>query len=345
MSLKKFVVDYIEGKNPNRWVGYLLFFFSKVFYLAIVIRNWAFDIRILPSKQFSKPIVSIGNIIAGGTGKTPLVLYLAKELSKTKKVAILSRGYLGELERAFPSVCINKLKEATSNVVGDEPFLYLTHLPQVDIWVGKNRLSSTKQAIENGAEVLLLDDGMQFRSLHRDVDIVVIDSKDPWGGNHYLPRGFLRDSPKRLKDADVLVLNHIENFEHYKEVEKEIRKISMAPITATHFIMKGDIPYKKAGVFCGIGKPQRFLHNLQKNGVEIVDTLLCVDHEIPTKQTLEIFAKGCQNKGAECLLCTEKDFVKIPQNLETCIPIVCVKIELEFLSGKNFLDTNIERLK
>ena len=148
-------------------------------------RNTLYDRGWLSISRVERPVVSVGNLVAGGTGKTPLVHLIASRFAH-RRVAILSRGY---------------------GPIPDEPLLLRRRLSAVKVYIGKNRVELAKQAIEEGAQLLILDDGFQHRALHRDFDLVILSGADPFGKGHFLPRGFLRDSPRRLKDADAIFIS------------------------------------------------------------------------------------------------------------------------------------------
>lgn len=260
--------------------------FSWIYAVVISIRNFLYDKKIFPAARVDALVISVGNIVAGGTGKTPFVLLLAKTLLP-RKVAILTRGY-----------------------GGDEPLILARRLPQVPIYVGKDRVHLAKQAIQEGAGVLILDDGFQYRKLSRDLDIVLLDGREK---GHYLPWGFLRDSPKRLQQAGAL-------FVQGKDYRTKVSRILD--------FQEREIPSIrgwKIGFFCGIARPEKFRQTLTDLGAEIVSEWILADHEAPSISKLKTFAKGL-----EAILCTEKDFVKLPKELS--LPIYFVEIEAESAS-------------
>ena len=265
-----------------------------------------------------------------------------KEIFQLKKVAILTRGYRSKAEHAKKSLHLNQSLGLIASVeeCGDEPLLLSRLLPSVDIWVGKNRICSAKIAASAGAELLFLDDGFQHRKIKRDFEVIVLDGKDPFGKGFFLPRGLLRDSIKRLEKADLLVANHIENAEQFGSLEQNLKSFSNAPLVGACMKPKeNSLQGKKVGVFCGLGKPQRFVETVQKTGADIVDLLLLPDHKGSNEEQLKQFAEKCFRKGAECLICTEKDLVKLtqPKNDSSsclCIPIVPLSATFEIVFGK-----------
>lgn len=344
MTLETYVLDQIEGKRHSAIAKAFLWGASQLFRAGISLRNRAYDKKWFKAVKVATPVVSIGNIVAGGTGKTPLIHLLAEELAKKGKVAILSRGYLSEIEHKITK--LSALPELNSEVHGDEPTWLQRTLPEVDVWVGKNRVASAKKA-SSETKVLLLDDGMQFRSLERDVEIVVMDAEDLFGKGHFLPRGLLRDAPRRLKGADLIVLNHIKDKAHFEKCEKAIRPLTEAPVVGMRYKIKNreSLSGKGAGVFCGIGKPQRFLDMLVQSGIAIVDAFQALDHHDFSSRQLEAFALRCKQRGAHFLACTEKDAVKLAPDLKTSLPIQPIHVEIEFVEGKEKWDGCIKKIK
>jgi tetraacyldisaccharide 4'-kinase len=280
----------IENQSP-----FLLFLapVSWLYGLIVKIRNCLYDWHWLKSYRVDCTVVSVGNIIAGGTGKTPFISLLAKRFSH-RKVAILTRGY-GE--------------------VPDEALLLKKHLPLVRIYIGKDRVASAEQAVRDGAELILMDDGFQHRRLARDFDIILEgDSK-----GHYLPWGFLRDNPDRLKNVDALFSPKL-----------KVSRIDGAP----------SIRGWKVGLFCGIAKPRKFRETICELGAEVIDEWILADHAVADPTA---FAMQCKERGASALICTEKDHVKLPVSTHYALPIHYIEVETEMPDGFEQLIEKIER--
>lgn len=323
MNLEAFVLDIMDGKRPGRS---FLQGLSLLYRSGVRLRNFAYDQSVLKAIKASAVVVSIGNIVAGGTGKTPLVRRLAAELSSDSKVAILSRGYRSEVEKTGEIVQI-EFEEKVERC-GDEPFWLASKLPEASVWVGKNRCLSAELAVGAGAKILILDDGMQYRKLVRDVEIVVMDGEDLFGKGYFLPRGLLRDSPMRLKKTDLIVVNGAKNL---LEVESEIRKYTASPIVFMQMKLSADLKNRRVGIFCAIGKPEKFMESVRACGAHVVATYFKSDHDSFTPEDLEAFAK---RSGADLLICTEKDWVKIPAGFKTHLPILALEGELEIVLGQ-----------
>jgi tetraacyldisaccharide 4'-kinase len=315
--LKSYVLDIMEGRRPGRP---LLRALSYLYRTGIALRNEAYDLGLLKAHDVGLPVVSIGNISAGGTGKTPFVKFLAEALSKKFKIAIVSRGYLSKIEQTSSVLQVTPEMDVFS--CGDEPYWLARDLPEVQVWVGKNRVDSALSAKANGAEMVVMDDGMQHRKLKRDIEIVLVDGEDPFGKGFFLPRGLLRDSPARLKNADCIVVVGPRS----KTLEQELRQFTQAPIVFAERVTKVSLKGKKVAVFCAIGKPQRFLQSVREAGGEIVASFFKPDHDPFYPEELKKFA---EESVADVLVCTEKDQVKLPLDFKCRLPLIALTSHLK----------------
>ncbi len=323
MTLESYVLEVMSGKRKGKTLLHML---SYLYRGGVALRNLAYDAKVFSSAKVKAPVISIGNIVAGGTGKTPLVKMLAEELSKTLKVAILSRGYKSKIENSGDVLCIHS--GTPVEICGDEPFWLARYLPNVAVWVGKNRKESARQAIEKGAEVILLDDGMQYRDLHRDVEIVVMDGEDLFGKGYFLPRGLLRDDPARLKKASLIVIN---DAKCHKKIKEKLSLYTNAPVMFVRMNIQEDLKGKRACVFCAIGKPTRFLQSVKDAGADVLSTFFKPDHDPFFPEELTLFAK---KSGADVIVCTQKDYVKLPRHFSCSLPVLPLQGEFEIVSGK-----------
>jgi tetraacyldisaccharide 4'-kinase len=272
---------------------------------------------------------------------------LASRLQEQLRLAILTRGFRSQIEKRkeIQRISLGKGSLFPAVVCGDEPY-FLSQKTHASIWVGADRVKSGQMAIESGANCLLLDDGMQHRRLKRDFEIVLIDAKDPLSKGRFLPLGLLRDSPKRLRNATLVVVNHLQDEAHFQQMQKQLAPLTPAPLVGTQIeiLNKTHFSPRKVGVFCGIGKPERFLQSVRDLNQEIVDTLVVKDHGSLHSSQLETFAKNCRMKGAELLLCTEKDFVKLPPKHSLCLNITPVEIQLKIIAGQEHWESLIENI-
>ena len=312
----------MEGRRPGKS---LLRVLSYLYRTGVVLRNSAYDLGVFKTYDVGLPVVSVGNIIAGGTGKTPFVKFLAEELSKKYRIAIVSRGYCSQIERTGEVIQVTPDMDAA--FCGDEPYWLARALPQVQVWVGKPRLMAAQRAKEKGAELILMDDGMQHRKLKRDVEIVLVDGEDPVGTGFFLPRGLLRDSPARLRGADCIVVIK----PAVETIEQQLRQFTEAPILFAERISTLDLHGKKAAVFCAIGKPQKFLKAVQEAGGDVVASFFKPDHDSFYPAELQTFA---EESLADVLVCTEKDQVKLPAEFKCSLPIVVLTSHLKIVGSE-----------
>jgi tetraacyldisaccharide 4'-kinase len=342
---EKYLLDVIEGKKRAPLLLSVLALFSRLYAVAVKGRNLAYQKKWLPSFPAAVPTISIGNIVVGGTGKTPLVQMLATALQEEGKIAILTRGFRSKAEKQKDPLCIDQAHLVPAEICGDEP-LFLAQMTSASIWINPNRTLSAKMAVEDGAVCLILDDGLQHRRLRRDVEIIAIDANDPFSRHRYLPYGLLRDLPERLQEADLIVANHTRDQDHYEEVKKELSAYTQASIVAMQHELVESIPLKgqRVGAFCGIGKPQYFFNALKQAGAEVVATNALLDHQSFSEEKLRAFVAECRENGAERIVCTEKDWVKL-RTKEMQLPIHPVAMRLKIIAGKQYWDSAIEKIK
>lgn len=321
----------------------LLWCLSRLYGAGASVRHALYDRGLLKQEGLSVPVISVGNIACGGTGKTPLVKLLVAELSKTKRVAILTRGYRSEAEKRPGGVCIRPDRLPSPEVCGDEPYLLAKSLPGVPLYVGRDRITSAKRAIQEGAEVLVLDDGMQHRKLQRNLELVVLDGEDLFGKGDLLPAGRLRDRPNRLKGADGLFVNHIRTQEEYEAAKKQLEKYSTAPVIGMGYRIEKK-EFEKVGLFCALGTPERFVRSVEERGYEIVARQFALDHRPFNLKQLERFAKRAFELGAKRVVCTEKDAVKLSKTEGLALPIEVIPGDLEIRFGQELLNQLLTRV-
>jgi len=271
-------------------------------------------------------------------------------------VGILSRGYRSPAEKLPIPVVLSKGEGPmqSASFCGDEPFLLAQNLPKAFVVVGRNRHKASDIAARAGAQVLLLDDGMQHRRLARDFEVVVVDAMDPFGQGHYLPRGFLREGAHSLSRANLIILNHISDNEAFEKTKALVVRYSNAIVVGTRTEVAGiesfgesvsSVSGKKVGIFCGIAHPEYFQKTVLQEKAEIVGSIFASDHEGLDSSILEAFALQCKEKGAEMLLCTEKDKVKIQDIQKLALPIAWIKMRLKLVEGAEEWQQFINRIK
>lgn len=359
--MKRYFIEIIK-KQRKGLLPYMLRGFLKMlsfgFQLGVSCRNWAFDQGWL--KRYSPPVplvISVGNIVAGGTGKTPVTLMLAKEFYNEVPIAILSRGYHSKAEHLSKPIhlCKSKGPLHPPAMCGDEPYLLAQNLPNASVYVGKNRHHSSVMAAKAGAKLLILDDGMQHRRLARDIDIVVMDNNDLFGQGHFLPRGFLREGAHSLKRANLIIVNHILSDSDLEASKEKIAKYSKAPVVGARVEISGVYDFngekieslkgKQVALFCGIANPEYFKKSVESLGAHVVAEFCVGDHENFKPHTLESFAYNSQKGSAEYLLCTEKDRVKFLEPLRLPLPTGWVQMELKIVAGQAVWKQFVEKAK
>ncbi len=317
---------------------------SSLYQTGVRLRHALYDRNWLRARRVHARVVSVGNIVCGGSGKTPLVKLLTRDLVKTEKVAILTRGYRSVAEKSPGGVVIRSDALLDPSICGDEPFLLAQALPNVSVYVGRDRVASAERAVKEGFNLLLLDDGMQHRRLARDIELAVLDGKDLWGGGRFLPFGRLRDLPKRLACADALFVNHVSSEEHYGEVERALAPYSSAPVIGMGYALQAKEPCK-VGLFCALGSPQRFVESVRSSGYEVVAGQFALDHSHFDLKQLKNFSKRAAKEGAVKLVCSEKDAIKLPKALSLSLPLEVITAELHIRFGTTHFETLMRRMR
>lgn len=307
----------------------LLKILSLIYGSVIFIRNKLYDLNILKSKKAEGvEVICIGNIVAGGTGKTPAVQYFVKKyLNEGKKVGILSRGYKGKRKEDLLLVRNNKEILATSAESGDEAYLHALNL-KVPVAVSKDRYKGAVYLRDVcKVDIIIMDDGFQHRKLTKDKNIILIDATNPFGGNDYLPKGRLRESLESLKRADELIItksNYVnsESLEKIKQrLSKYEKKISIATFSEENFYnMNGEekelsiVKDKKILIFSSIANPKIFYETVKRLEPSEIEEIKFEDHHLYKMEEIKnISEKG---KDYDYIVTTEKDIVKINEKID-----------------------------
>jgi len=323
------------GASPLRSIlGIAAFIYGIVIFL----RNFLFSKGWLKIHRADAAVISIGNITTGGTGKTPLVIWLCNFLRNSgSKCAILTRGY-----------------KADENY-GDEPAVLAESCPEVEVVVNPDRVSGAVEAISRfGAKVLIMDDGFQHRRLGRDLDIVTIDGTVPFGYGKLLPAGLLREPVTALKRADAAVITRCDQVDEAEltQLENRLKRINPemvvarsvhAPVCAKSIdnreINPGTLKGKKIFAFCGIGNPDAFLNTVGELGAELVGSRVFDDHYHYTNDCLADIYEQAQRLDADLILTTQKDWVSFSPsakpNASEDVNFAYLAIELRFISGED----------
>jgi len=340
-----------------------LFFILSLFYLlAIKIRWLIYKYGLIRQFQLPSTVISVGNITWGGTGKTPAVIMIAKQLQEMgKRVAVLSRGYRRNRKHKKNDILVVSDGEtviSSPREAGDEAFLLAKNLPGVPIIVGKNRVRSGKYAMEKFAsEVLILDDGFQYWHLKKDLEILTIDSLNPYGNGYLIPRGQLREPISHLSRGEIFLLTRTELVsrnvlgtlitELHNLNPKAIILETVHQPKCLESLLSGEkkglnfIEDRKVVAFSSIGNPYSFEKTLENLSAKVVKIFQFPDHHYYSQKDLWEIEATCKNvleKGEAILITTEKDGVQLkraisPETERILREIWVLKVELE-ISGR-----------
>jgi tetraacyldisaccharide 4'-kinase len=307
-------------------------------------RNRAFDSGRSPIHDVGIPVVSVGNLTMGGTGKTPMVEWLARWfMDRGLKVAIVSRGY-----------------KSKTGALNDEGLELSQKLPGTAHLQNPDRVAAAHQAIEQyGSEIIILDDGFQHRRIHRDFDMVLLDALEPFGYGHVFPRGMLREPVEGLARAHIAVLTRADMLSpaerakirqqvlhHAPQIAwAECRHAPRALLTADgHEESLDTFRGRRAVAFCGLGNPAGFRHTLNECGCNIIAWREFPDHFAYDRANVDELERWIESQNAEVALCTHKDLVKLNVNELAGRPLRAITVGLEFLSGQPQLESGLDAM-
>lgn len=311
---------------------------------AVGLRNAWYDHKRSAVTRVEVPVVSVGNLTVGGTGKTPMVKYLARQMRQSgRRVAILSRGYGAE-----------------AGAKNDEALELEQLLPDVPHLQGSDRIASARIAIEElESDTLLLDDGFQHRRLGRDLNIVLLDATAPWGFGHLLPRGVLREPIGGLRRAGVVCLTRADAapLDTRRAIRKRVAELAPqadwceASHKPTSLIGTGEgaieplesLRGRRVAAFCGIGNPAAFRATLESAGAEVHLWRELPDHHNYTADDILSIEKAIGESGVEQVVCTHKDLVKVQIDQLADRPLRALVVEIDFQTGEAELNHRLER--
>ncbi|MCU0531049.1 MAG: tetraacyldisaccharide 4'-kinase [Syntrophales bacterium] len=338
-----------EFRRPLHIFFYLL---SLPYGAAVRARNRLFDLGALPQEDAGCPVVSVGNLTVGGTGKTPMTIRVAGMLrERGMRPAVLSRGYGGKSTAGVLVVSDGRQTLAGPDEAGDEPVLIARRLPGVPVLAGAKRALTGRYARENfGADVLVLDDGFQHRWIRRDLDIVLLDSREPLGNGFLLPRGPLREPPASLERAGVVVLTRSEGRTEPLDgglaglvagrpvLRTRIRPTTLVATDGTEMPL-AHLAGRTVFAFAGIARPESFRQTLEGLGASVAGFAAFPDHHRFGAEDVTRLERGLGETGAEILVTTEKDGVKLSGLAAFSGRLFCLAIETEILEGAEGLET------
>ncbi|MBU4054585.1 MAG: tetraacyldisaccharide 4'-kinase [Proteobacteria bacterium] len=337
----------------------LLFFLrllSRLYLYTVRFRNFLYETNLLAIRKLPCKVISIGNLCVGGTGKTPMTIYISELLRKQGfKVCVITRGYRGKAERKGGIAGDGQAIFMSPDIAGDEPFMMARTLTNIPVLVGRNRFQSGMTAIHQfGAEVIVLDDAFQHRKLFRDVDIVLLDGKAPLGIGKPLPMGRLREPVEALSRSHAVVFTRSEPNDSGKGDDPSIpirNILKKQPIFHSMHLphihamiqageMKAGLPEvqtalaleslegKSVIAFSGLAENHHFKNTLLEHGLDVVGFYDFKDHHVYSKEDLQTLIGTASRSRVEYLVTTEKDFVKLPDDMAWPVALVVVGVKI-----------------
>jgi len=300
---------------------------SLPYLFSVKARQALYRRGILRSQRLPRSVISVGNLTLGGTGKTPLVVLLARTLVRGGyRPVILSRGYKGRAEKSNLRVSDEREVLSTPAECGDEPYLLARSLPGVQVVVGRDRYASAQLAgLDDPKTIYLLDDAFQHLQLHRDLDILVVDATNPFDNGMVLPAGRLREPKSAMSRADIVAVTRAHLAEESDELELEIRRHNrLAPIwyfyhdaTSLVDVATGAednvrrLQGARVVAMAGIGNPSVFLADLAHYGCAVAERVLFRDHHAFSQEDIDRATARMRSVGAESIITTAKDAVRL----------------------------------
>ncbi len=366
--LEVYLLDVVEGRRPGKRAALLratLGGLSHVFTGLVQFRIWAYGKGLLKHHTLGCQVLSVGNLTVGGTGKTPVVEMLARSLSRNgRRVAILSRGYKrksqkrGLRQRAIdrwqgldndPPIVVSDGKRLMVEPAfsGDEPYMLAKNLPNVAVIVGKNRVQSGRLAIRKlKCDTLILDDGFQHLALKHRLDIVLVDRTNPFGNGRTLPRGLLREPVRNIKRAGFIFITK-SNGDGAEELRTRLRELNPTaeisecrhcPRHLKHLFGEETEPLeylrgKRVMALSGIAVPAGFERELVHHGATVVGHRMFTDHHRYSLQEILDVVNEALELGADAIVTTEKDAVRVPHLERRDLPFLYLRVEIEMFTG------------
>ena len=343
--------------------------FSLLFAAIVSCRYFLYRVGLLRRWPLGIQVISIGNVTAGGTGKTPVTEIFARTLAaEGRKVAILSRGYRRKeapwIQRVFTGEITKPLVVSDGRHVlldaaigGDEPYMLASNLPGVAVLVDRDRVKAGRYAVKKfGCDTLILDDGFQYQRLKHSIEVVLVDATNPFGNGNLLPRGILREPARHLKRADIIFLTKcrgdtsavVADIRRYNQAA-EIVECTHAPKVLKDVWSREEFPldWLKGKTTCtlsGIASPKGFENSLRHLGAKVVWCERYADHHRYDPSEILYALNRTADMGADALVTTEKDAVRFPR-LETA-PVRCLylRIAIEILKGGENFQSIINRI-
>ncbi len=338
-------------EGPAALLGYFLMPAGWLYGLITSARRAWFEER---GRRLDVPVLSVGNIEVGGTGKTPVTIWLARRISGMGyRVCVVARN-LGE--RRAPSMVLPGAANSSSGYSDEAIFLAQSLVGKARVYAGRSKLETAEKAVrEREPDIIIVDDGFQHHKLHRNIDLVVLDFREPFGRGGVLPSGTLRELPSSLSYADHVWINRVTPGMSAEWVQRRISDYNWkAPVQFSRIRPNGfrlavsgdraDIPEgSRVLAFCAIGRPESFRSTLEESGLSIASLKLFPDHYAYTAKDIEELHADGLRLGAEFLVTTAKDAVKL-STLPNSQDILVLDTSLEVEGAVTELLTDVERV-
>ena len=327
--------------------------------LITAVPRWCYQWGWLATARLPCPVISVGNLTVGGTGKTPFVIFLAQRLlAKGRRVAILSRGYKRESKAHHLLVSDGSSVLVGPAEAGDEPFLMAQRCPQAVVAVGANRVVLGRWILEqHPVDCLILDDGFQHLALHRDVDLVLLDATDAAGLDALLPAGRLREPLHGLDRASAVVITRADSHHDVDAIRSRLRGIHCPPDRAIEVVFRPESfiaigsgesraigwgQGKKAWLVSGIGNSSSFRRLAESIGIEIVGEAMFEDHHRYHHREIEEVRTMVHGSGSDIVLTTEKDGGKLASVLSADDSWWMLRLKTDVVQGEDRLSQLID---
>jgi tetraacyldisaccharide 4'-kinase len=336
----------------------VLLVLSVVYGGSWTIRARLYQKGVLPAKTLPCRVVSIGNLVAGGTGKTPMTIFVARMIREMGyRVVVISRGYRGRMEDPGGVVSDGRTILNGPEDAGDEPYLMARLLTGIPVVVGKRRYEAGMMAVKRfKPDVIVLDDAFQHFRLKRDLDLVLLDSRSPFGNGHVLPRGLLREPLSAMHRAHAVIFTRSENA-HKTPIHHRLPTHRPVFYTTHHLIVRQtdseagrladdalDISVlkgKKAVAFAGLADNAQFFDSLEQAGCRLEHTFAFSDHHCYCSSDLDRIAAMVKEKGSDVLVTTLKDFVKIENDRTWPVPLKVVDVTIKLSTNETIFRTTL----
>ena len=354
-DLSLYFQELVSGRRkrwPDRLVLFLLRLFSYPYALILRLRALGFRLGLLRSYRLSCPVISVGNITLGGTGKTPMVAWIAGELMRRgKRVAVLSRGYGGSARGALRIVSDGKSVLATPEEAGDEPCLLAAKLPGLMVVIGADRYRAGLRALaELKPDLVILDDGFQHLRLKRDLNILLLDAKKPFAGGWTLPAGLLREPVGAARRADLVVYTRCPEgapgpdlFPDKPSCWTKHQFSGIVPLAGGELAGFAAARESRVLAFSGIADPEAFFTGLEGIGVRPVTTISFPDHTPYGEAEVAAILRLKVASRSTLLLTTQKDAVKLVPYAARLAGCFAVVLDLAWADARP-LEAALEKL-